>query len=126
MKVFQSTNCDIEIIEEKKCLMQIWKGFSSADKFREAQNKTLELFAKHKCTNFICNTIDAGALKKEETDWASENVTPALAKMGLKQFNVIIPKSGFAQMAVDKVVKADKDGLVFKYYPTVQEAIDSL
>ncbi len=126
MRVFQSTNCDIEIIEEKKCLIQIWKGYSSTDKFREAQLKTLELFSKHKCTNFICNTVDAGALKSEETEWAAENVTPALAKMGLKVFNVIIPKSGFAQMAVDKVVKADKDGLTFKYFPTVQEAVDCL
>lgn len=114
--------------EEKKCLIQTWNSFCSSDEFRAAQKKTVELFVKKGCKNFITDTTNAGLLKKEDTDWVAQFITPLLIKAGMSNLNMVLPSSAFTKMTVMNLEKAEKDTnqSAPKYFPNLAKALESL
>lgn len=92
---------------EKSCLIQAWKGFCTSEDFREAQKKTIEFFVEKRCKNFISDTTNASLLKKEDTDWASEVITPQLVKAGMVRLNMVLPASAFTKMTLMNLEKSE-------------------
>lgn len=98
---------DVAYMPEKSCLIQTWKGFCTSEDFRAAQKKTVELFVEKRCKNFISDTTNASLLKKEETDWVSEVITPQLVKAGMVRLNMVLPASAFTKMTLMNLEKAE-------------------
>lgn len=98
---------EISYIAGKSCLVQTWKGFCTSEDFRAAQKKTLELFIEKRCKHFISDTTNASLLKKEDTDWASEVITPQLVKAGMGRLNVVLPASAFTKMTLMNLEKSE-------------------
>jgi hypothetical protein len=105
--LYTSRFLEISYQADKKCLIQVWKGFCSSDDFRAAQLKTVQLFVEKRCTNFISDTTDASLLKKEDTDWATELITPQLVKAGMKVLNMVLPASTFTKMTLMNLEKSE-------------------
>jgi len=108
METLYSTRfVDVAYMPEKSCLIQTWKGFCTSEDFRAAQKKTVELFVEKRCKNFISDTTNASLLKKEETDWVSEVITPQLVKAGMVRLNMVLPASAFTKMTLTNLEKAE-------------------
>lgn len=105
--LYTSRFLEISYQADKKCLIQVWKGFCSSDDFRAAQLKTVQLFVEKRCTNFISDTTDASLLKKEDTEWATELITPQLVKAGMKVLNMVLPASTFTKMTLMNLEKSE-------------------
>lgn len=108
METLYSTRfLDVTYMAEKSCLIQTWKGFCTSEDFREAQKKTVVLFVEKRCKNFISDTTSASLLKKEDTDWVSEVITPQLLKAGMVRLNMVLPASAFTKMTLLNLEKAE-------------------
>jgi len=108
METLYSTRfVDVAYMPEKSCLIQTWKGFCTSEDFRAAQKKTVDLFVEKRCKNFISDTTNASLLKKEETDWVSEVITPQLVKAGMVRLNMVLPASAFTKMTLMNLEKAE-------------------
>jgi len=118
----------VEVDTAKKLMIQTWVGFCNSEQLRDGHKKSFELFSKNKCDKFICNTKDAAVLKKDDTEWATANVTPALVKAGVKSLNFVIPDSAFAKMSLKNLEMAEeKQGNVkVNYYQNIDEAIKNI
>lgn len=104
--IYSTRVIDVKYVSEKKCLVQVWKTFCTSSEFRAVQLKTLEIFKEKKCENFISDTTNASLLKKEDTDWASENFMSELVKAGMKHLKIVLPVSTFTQLTVNNLEKA--------------------
>lgn len=98
---------EVSYIAEKSCLVQTWKGFCTSEDFRAAQKKSVELFIEKRCKNFISDTTNASLLKKEDTDWVTEVITPQLVKAGMGRLNMVLPASTFTKMTLMNLEKAE-------------------
>ncbi|WP_047446923.1 hypothetical protein [Alistipes sp. ZOR0009] len=56
----------------------------------------------------ISDTTNAGLLKKEDTDWVTEVITPQFAKAGMKVLNLVLPSSAFTKMTLMNLEKNEK------------------
>ena len=105
--MYSTRYVDICYIAAKGCLVQTWKGFCTSEDFRAAQKKSVELFIEKRCKNFISDTTNASLLKKEDTDWATEEITPQLVKAGMGRLNMVLPASAFTKMTLMNLEKAE-------------------
>ena len=89
---------------------------------------TAELFVAKRCKNFVSDAKEAGLLKKEDTDWVTEVVTPQLVKAGMSVLNLVIPESAFTKMTIMNLEKSEKDaknsGLA--YFSSLESALASI
>jgi len=126
--IYSTRFLEISYVPEKNCLVQTWKGFCTSEEFRAGQLKTAELFVAKRCKNFVSDAKDAGLLKKEDTDWVTEVVTPQLVKAGMSVLNLVIPESAFTKMTVMNLEKSEKDaknsGLA--YFSSLESALASI
>jgi len=119
---------DLKYEPEKKCLVQVWKGFCTSEEFRASQQKSLDLFIEKRCTNFISDTTNASLLKKEDTDWASANIMPKLFKAGMKKLNMVLPSSMFTKLTISNLEKAEETSGrdIFKKFGSLESALADL
>lgn len=113
---------------DKKCLIQTWTSFCNSEEFRAGQMKTVECFAQKSCKNFISDTTNAGLLKKEDTDWVTEFITPQLINSGMKKFNLVMPASVFAQKTVRNLDQVEKESHrdLLQFYPNLKSALEAI
>lgn len=126
MKVYEERFLTIEVDQEKKCLVQHWKGTVRSDEYRRGQEKTVEVFNQYGLKNLVSNTKEAGALKTEDTDWAAQNIVPKLTSRGLRTLNMVVPSSVFTKLTLQDIEKKTKSVLQVKYFDDVRKAILSL
>lgn len=126
--LFTSRFIDIAYLKEKNCLIQTWKGYCSSEEFRDGQQKTVRFFIEKGCSNFISDTTNAGLLKKEDTDWVTETITPQLVKGGMKDLNLVLPSSAFTKMTLMNLEKNEKEAknAHLKLFGSIETAIASL
>lgn len=122
MKVFENTNIVIEQDESLKCIIQHWRGFATSEKFREAIEKTIELFEERKLNKILSNTRDFGLIRKEDTDWANAYSMPLLIANGLKYVVFVVPRSAFSQISVENFKKESKNSVEIQYFEDVAKA----
>lgn len=109
---------------EKKCLVQSWKAFCSTDEYKFAQEKSVEFAAAKGCKFFISDTTNAGLLKKEASDWASQVIVPKLKALGIENIELVLPQSAFTQMTIKNF---EKDlGSYMRYYGSLESALKAL
>lgn len=108
----------------KNCLIQTWKAFCSTEEYQFAQEKSVE-FAKSKgCKSFISDTTNAGLLKKEASDWASQTIVPKLKAIGINNIEIVLPQSAFTKMTISNF---EKDlGEYMRYYQSVASALAAI
>jgi len=124
MKTEKTPNCEIEYLEDIQCVIQHWSTYSGSANFREANNKTVDIFkTKKRVTKIISDSLVLGVVKKEDTDWVAEDINPVLIKLGLKKIAFIVPDSVFAQIAVDNYKIEAKGALAVRYFKNMPDAL---
>lgn len=109
---------------EKNCLVQTWKSFCSTEEYQLAQEKSVEFVASKGCKFFISDTTNAGLLKKEASDWASQVIVPKLKALGINNLEIVLPQSAFTQMTIKNL---EKDlGSYMRYYGSLESALKAL
>ena len=122
MKLFENTNIVIEQDKKLKCLIQNWKGFATSEKFREAIEKTIELFKSHEYNKILSNTHDFGLVRKEDTDWSNTYAMPLLLENGLQFVAFVQPRSAFSQISVENFSQGAQNKAEIRYFNEVQKA----
>ena len=116
----------IERDDQLRCLIQTWKGFAKSEDFRAAIEQSLEFFEKGDLDKIISNTKDFALVKKEDTDWVAQVVTPQMVQHGLRYMAFIVPTNVFTQVTVDNF-KEEADSVVsIRYFDKVETAKDWL
>ena len=116
----------IERDDQLRCLTQTWKGFAKSEDFRAAIEQSLEFFEKGDLDKIISNTKDAALVKKEDTDWVAQVITPQMVQHGLRYMAFIVPTNVFTQVTVDNF-KEEADSVVsIRYFDKVETAKDWL
>lgn len=122
MKVYEAQNIIIERDDKLKCLIQNWRGFANSDKFRDGIKQTEELFKDKTLNKIISNTKDFGMVKKEDTEWVSNQSMPILIERGLKYMAFVVPSNVFSQMSVENFKKQSENVVQIRYFDDVEKA----
>ncbi len=123
MILYQKPYVTIERNDQLKCLIQNWKGFASSANFREAINVSLKLFEQGGYEKIISNTKEFSLVKKEDTDWVAQVVTPQMVKQGLRYMAFIVPTNVFAQITVDNFKEEANKVVSIRYFDKSEAAI---
>ena len=122
MELIKKPYVTIERDDQLKCLIQTWKGFAKSENFREAITQSLEIIKKGGLDKIISNTKDFALVKKEDTDWVAQVITPQMVKHGLRYMAFIVPTNVFTQITVDNF-KEKADAVVkIRYFDQVEAA----
>lgn len=100
MKLWESAIIRIDFDEHAKMLIQTWKGFGSSDLFREAIDKTVELFIQKKASYLLADSTKGAIVKKEDTDYAAQKAA-GLVKAGIKAQAFVLPPNAFVKASVN-------------------------
>ncbi|WP_320051882.1 hypothetical protein [uncultured Acetobacteroides sp.] len=114
----------ITYVPEKKCLVQTWKAFCSTEEYQSVQEKSVEFIIAKGCKYFISDTTNAGLLKKEATDWATEVIVPKLKAAGINHLDIVLPQSAFTKMTISNLEKDLSDYM--RYYNSYVSAINAI
>ena len=106
----------IERDDQLNCLIQTWKGFANSDDFRAAINESLEIFKKGNFDKIISNTKDAALVKKEDTNWVAQIVTPEMVQHGLRYMAFVVPTNVFTQLSVDNFKEEAGRTISIRYF----------
>jgi hypothetical protein len=120
MIVHQNENVKITFDQDKKRLIQEWKGFASSQVFREAIDKTCDFVKKNNVKTIISDTLQQNVVKPDDADYAA-SVIPTMARNGMKAMAFIVPENVFTKLALDKFSHSVK-GENTKYFKTRAEA----
>jgi hypothetical protein len=120
MIVHQNENVKITFDQDKKRLIQEWKGFASSGVFREAIDKTSDFVKKNNVKTIISDTLQQNVVKPDDADYAA-SVIPTMARNGMKAMAFIVPENVFTKLALDKFSHSVK-GENTKYFKTRAEA----
>ena len=112
----------IERDDQLSCLIQTWKGFAKSEDFRAAINESLEVFKKGGLNKIISNTKEAGLVKKEDTDWVAQVVTPQMVQHGLRYMAFVVPTNVFTQFSVDNFKEGASGVVKIKYFDNAESA----
>lgn len=126
--IYSTKFLEITFVPEKNCLVQTWTSYCTSEDFRAGQLKTVEIFVAKRCKNFISNAKDAGLLKKEDTDWVTEMVTPQFVKAGMPVLNLVLPESAFTKMTIMNLEKVEKEAnnAGIAYFTSLESALASI
>jgi hypothetical protein len=118
----------ISYVPEKNCLVQSWTGFCTSEEYREGQKKSVELFLQKRCKNFISDASKASLLKKEDTDWVTEVITPQFVKAGMPVLNLVLPESAFTKMTIMNLEKAEEgaSNVRLAFFNSMESALASI
>ncbi len=97
--ILNSPSIQLLYNEDKKLLIQSWKGSVDSNMFREAIDKTVELVATKKIDRIISNTQRQNVVTPKDTKYASK-VMPKLFRNGLKKMAFVLPKSAKTKMSL--------------------------
>lgn len=122
MVLTQKPFVTIELDETLKCLIQNWKGFARSEDFRTAINESLEFFKKGGIDKIISNTKDFALVKKEDTDWVAQVVTPQMVQNGLRYMAFVVPTNVFTQFSVDNFKEEASSVVSIRYFDKVEAA----
>jgi len=120
MIVHQNENVKITFGQDKKRLIQEWKGFASSEVFREGIDKTCDFVKKNNVKTIISDTLQQNVVKPDDADYAA-SVIPTMARNGMKAMAFIVPENVFTKLALDKFSHSVK-GENTKYFKTRAEA----
>jgi hypothetical protein len=122
MILYQKPYVTIEQDKQLKCLIQNWKGFATSANFRDAINVSLKLFDQGDFEKIISNTKDFSLVKKEDTDWVAQVVTPQMVKHGLRYMAFIVPTNVFTQITVDNFKEEANKVVSIRYFDNLDAA----
>lgn len=100
MNVYHKPHLRIDYEEAGQMIIQKWTGFSTSEKFREGNLRTLDLAIEKKPIRILIDLLDAGVVKTEDTDWLLKETVPVFLQNGMKYQAFIYPKDAFAQISI--------------------------
>jgi hypothetical protein len=121
MIVHQNENVKITFDQNKKRLIQEWKGFASSGVFREAIDKTNEFVKANDVRTVISDTLQQNVVKPDDADYAA-SVIPTMARNGMKAMAFVVPENVFTKLSLDKFSHSVR-GENTKYFKTRSEAV---
>lgn len=125
MVIDERADCILEYDEERKCLIQRWKGFSGSDNFRATINASIDFFKSNsEVTGLISDTREHKVVKPQDAEWAAKHANPILAKHGMRKMAFIVPQNVFAQISVDHFSKNSTDQLALKHFSNLEDALN--
>ncbi|MGK7390078.1 MAG: hypothetical protein ACNS60_06995 [Candidatus Cyclobacteriaceae bacterium M2_1C_046] len=120
MTIYDKKFAKLTFNRENQRLTQTWIGFASSENFREAINESVKFSRKHPVKTIISNTQKQALVKKEDTDYAAEQM-PELIKNGLQKMAFILSESAFTQMSVKRFGEKSSNDFIH-YFQTEEEA----
>ena len=114
----------IERDDQLNCLIQHWKGFAHSKDFRAAINESLAFFKEKegKLNKIISNTKDAALVKKEDTDWVAQVITPQLVEHGLRYMAFVVPTNVFTKFSVDNFKEEAEAVVAIRHFDNSESA----
>jgi len=95
--------CELVYDKKNKIVIQNWNKYIGSVEFRQAIEKTIELFKVNKNTKaIISNTVKIGVLKNEDAAWAATYANPILIQNGLKKMAFILPTNSFGLFSINE------------------------
>lgn len=122
MILYRKPYVTIEQDDRLKCLIQNWKGFATSANFREAINVSLKLFEQGGFEKIISNTKDFSLVKKEDTDWVAQVITPQLVRHGLRYMAFVVPSNVFSQLSVNNFKEEAGKAVSIRYFEDLEKA----
>lgn len=119
MIVLNKPYVTIERDDEMKCLIQTWKGFAKSNEFRAAINDSLAFFVKGGIDKIISDTKEFSLVKKEDTDWVAQVITPQMVQHGLRYMAFVVPKNVFTKISVDNFKEGANSVVSIRYFDEV-------
>jgi hypothetical protein len=120
MIVYDKKWCTITLDLERQRMIQQWKGFSSFDQFKEADDRALECFKKYKLRQILVDIRTQQLVSEEEKNY-SASLMPELMENGLKEMAFVMPESLTARITVDEF-KALFDVDLIAHFEDLSEA----
>ena len=86
------------------CVHQVWQGFASSEKFREATRNVIKFVQEknrqYPKIQFLVDARKLGALSKEDVEWAAKEADPVLYKAGMRKIAFIMPEKVIAELTL--------------------------
>lgn len=119
--LYKNTCVNILFIKEKKLLVQVWgKDYAEFKEFKEAIDKTVELFCKHEIEKLISDTRVQPVATLKNTNYAA-SVIPALMNNGLKKMAFIVSNNKIIKQNISSFTsEANVD--IIEIFSNMQEA----
>ena len=120
MIVHQNENVKITFDQNKKRLIQEWKGFSSSTVFREAIDKTCDFVKANNVKTILSDTLHQNVVKPDDSEYAA-SVIPTMARNGMQAMAFVVSENVFTKLSLDKFSHSVK-GENTKFFKTRAEA----
>ncbi len=120
---YESPIATIEWLDDIKCVLTIWKGFSKGEQQRQIAEKALSLAISKKTHKWLADAKELGMLTPEDQTWWEKVMLPKMARNGIRYNIVVMPKSALAGISIKTVVtRLGNIELVSQYFDDVNEA----
>jgi hypothetical protein len=114
----------IWVYPEKQIIHHKFKKFVYGDAFKEIMLKAADAFRQNKCTKWLSDDRENGALRPVDRDWAYQEWGSLVVKSGWKHWALLPPKMTAGQMNMRQISgQYMKLGINFKGFTDPDEAL---
>lgn len=104
------------------CLVQEWHGFATSAQFRQGINDCITFMGEYETATVISDVRNQGAVKLEDSDWASREALPQMFKIGLRQIAFVVPSNVFSKVSIDNFSEKSRKHTQVKYFDNFDDA----
>jgi hypothetical protein len=124
MIIHETPYLKLEIDTELQCLIQHWRGFCTSEQFRAGIMKSIEVMTENHLSNILTDTRDQDLIRKEDTDWLSQEMLPIFLSSGLKAQAFILPQDLFTKVSVQNYQEVtDNVPVKIAYFNNTEDSI---
>ena len=127
MELFENDCVKIAIDESVPCLEWIGrKGFIPSIEFRLSEERSLELYLKHKAKypkmEWFVDARYIDAVDPEDTQWMVDEILPQFAEAGLTKEALVIPESALGKITVNHYMSLSGHPIEIRLFQTAEAA----
>lgn len=101
MILYDKKYCTIELDVARQRLIQHWRGFTTFEQFKEADDVSLQAFKTYRLRALLADIKEQGIVSEKEKDYAAYIMNECI-KHGLKEMVFVLPRSLVARITVDE------------------------
>lgn len=120
--LFTSEPCDIFFDQEIGCIILDWKGYATSAQFREIHEKMLEAIGHTNARLLLGNALHLVQIGAQDREWIVNAFRPRLVSAGIVADAVVRSTNYFGQVAIDSILKGNKERTLVRYFDTRAQA----
>lgn len=123
-QIIRKEICDITIIDD--ILIISWKNNIYESKlYQKTFKELLELFKCNHLTKCITDATNARYTTEEDQIYRNDYIIPAGANAGMKYLAIVLPKSIYLMVSIERAVESIKQNNVeYKYFDDLKNALE--